>query len=235
MTDPSDAGLSAWAKDVLPGVEISLAAPISTSLTERGVNLYLLELRSRPAMRGTTRDPLQLALNYLVRTWAPDPADAHSMLLDLCFAAMEEPDFDVDLDPVRPELWLALGVVPGPVFRLSVPVRRARPQPVTKPVLHPLQIDGSTLGTVGGWVRTPDDMAIAGATVEVPALDRRSLTDRHGHFQIEAIPAAPGRLDIRVRAKGKEAWATVGAKDDRDAVLIRLDPLEESDGGIPHP
>jgi hypothetical protein len=235
MTDPSDAGLTAWAKDVLPGVEVSLATPVSTALTERGVNLYLLELRSRPAMRGSARDPLQLALNYLVRTWAPDPADAHAMLLDLCFAAMEEPDFDVDLDPVRPEMWQALGVVPGPAFRLSVPVRRARPQPVTRPVLHPLQIEGSTLGSVGGWVRTPDDLAIPGATVEVPALERQSLTDRHGHFRIEAIPAAPGRLEIRVRAKGREAWATVGAKDDRDAVLIRLDPLEESNGGIPHP
>jgi hypothetical protein len=235
MTDPSDAGLTAWARDVLPGVEVSLAAPVSTALTERGVNLYLLELRSRPAMRGTMRDPLQLALNYLVRTWAPDPADAHSMLLDLCFAAMEEPDFDVDLDPIGPELWQALGVVPGPAFRVSMPIRRVRPQPVTKPVLHPLQIEGTTLGSVAGWVRTPDDAAIPGATVEVPALDRQSLTDSRGRFQIEAIPAAPGRLDIRVRAKGKEAWATVGAKDDRDAVLIRLDPLEDSDGGLPHP
>ncbi len=235
MTDPSEAGLSAWAKRVLPGVEVSLAPPVSTGLTDRGVNLYLLELGSRPALRGTARDPLQLALNYLVRTWAADPADAHSMLLDLCFAAMEEPDFDVDLDPVRPEIWQALGVVPGPAFRLSMPVRRERPQPDTKPVLHPLRIDTTGLGSVAGWVRTPDDIAIAGAVVEVPDLDRGSLTDGHGHFQIEAIPAAPGQIEIRVRAKGKEARATVGAKDDRNSVLIRLDPLEESDGGIPHP
>ena len=56
---------------------------------------------------------------------------------------------------------------------------------------------------------------IAGARVEVPAIDRRSRTDADGRFRLDSIPSAATALRVRVTAKGREAWATVGAADDR--------------------
>jgi hypothetical protein len=234
MVDSTDQDMSAWAQRVLPNVAVSLDRPVADHPDGRGVGLYLLELRERPPLRSGRRDPLQLAVQYLVRTWSDDVTDAHEMLLALAFAAMEEEDFEVALDPPGPELWLALGVPPGPCFRIGVPVRRERPQPASKPVLHPLVVEPGSFGTVAGWVRTPNDQAIVGATVDVPALDRQSRTDRYGRFQLDALPGGDRRLDLRVRAKGREVWATVTGDDDRDAVVIRLDPLEGSNGGIPH-
>jgi hypothetical protein len=235
MVQSTDTGLIAWTRSVLPDVEVSLARPAADDPEGRGVGLYLLELRQRPPLRSTRPEPLQLAVQYLVRTWAPDPSDAHAMLLDLAFAAMEEPDFQVELDPPPPELWSALGVPPGPTFRLQLPVRRERPQRPVKPVLHPLVVEPTALGTLAGWVRTPDDQAISGATVDVPDLERQSITDRDGRFWFEALPGRGRRLELRVRAKGREVWATVAADEtERDQVLIRLDPLEGSNGGIPH-
>src|SRR5262245_39103189 len=105
MVQSTDIDLSAWVRRVLPDVEITLDRPVADEPDGRGVGLYLLELRQRPPMRSTRPEPLQLAVQYLVRTWAPDPSDAHAMLLDLAFAAMEEPDFEIELDPPPPELW----------------------------------------------------------------------------------------------------------------------------------
>ena len=76
---------------------------------------------------------------------------------------------------------------------------------------------------------------IPGARVEVADLDRHTVTDREGRFRFEALPGAGRRLDLRVRAKGREAWISVAADMDRDGMVIRLDPLEGSDGGVPHP
>jgi hypothetical protein len=230
MVESTDSALSAWARRVLPDAEVSLDRPFADDPDGRGVGLYLLELRERPPLRSARNEPLQLAVLYLVRTWAPDPVDAHDMLLELAFAAMDEPDFEVELDPPTPDLWLALGVVPGPSFRVGVPIRRARPQPPVKPVRHPLVVEPAMFGVVAGWVRTPDDEAIVGATVEVPDLERRSVTDRNGRFRFEAVPGRDRRLELRVRAKGREVWATVAGDEDREAVLIRLDPLEGSNG-----
>jgi hypothetical protein len=157
------------------------------------------------------------------------------MLFELAFAALDREDIDVEVDPPAPELWLALGVPPGPCLRLAVPVRRARPEPSVRRVLHPLVVDSDALATLAGWVRTPDDQAIPGARVEVPDLDRRTLTDRDGRFRLEALPSAHRRVDVRVRAKGREVWISVAADADRDALVIRLDPMEGSDGGVPHP
>jgi hypothetical protein len=226
MAESSDSDLSAWVRRVLPDVDVSLDRPVADDPDGRGVGLYLLELRERPPLRSARREPLQLAVQYLVRTWAPDPSDAHSMLLELAFSAMEEPDFEVELDPPSPGLWSALGVPPGPTFRIGVPIRRTRPEPPVKPVMHPLVIEPAPLGVLAGWVRTPNDQAIVGASVEVPDLERRSTTDRYGRFRFESVPGGRRPIELRVRAKGHEVWTTVAGDDDREAVLIRLDPLE---------
>jgi hypothetical protein len=130
---------------------------------------------------------------------------------------------------------MAMGVVPSPALLLTVPLHQQRRLPVARPVLRPLVTRAARMGRLAGWVRTPGDLAIPGAAVEVPALDRRTRTDRSGRFTFEAVPIGGGHLQVRVRAKGRETWASVADADDHDAVLIRLDPQEESDGGVPHP
>lgn len=235
MNGTTDLDLTAWAEGVLPGVAVRLERPEAADPDGRGVWLYLLELRRHPPLRGARPEPLRLWARYLIRTWAPDPAEAHAMLFALAFAALEREDLDVEVDPPTPELWLALGIPPGPCLRIGVPVRRNRPEAPFRPVLHPLVVKPDAFGSLAGWVRTPDDRAITGARVEVPDLDRRTLTDREGRFRFEALPGAGTRLELRVRAKGREAWTSVAADADRDALVIRLDPLEGSDGGVPHP
>ena len=143
------------------------------------------------------------------------------MLLELAYSAMQEPGFEVDLEPIEPSVWHAFGVPPTPTFRLTVPSQRALATTRARPVLHPLGITATALASLSGWVRTPDGIPIAGARVEVPAIDRRSRTDADGRFRLDSIPSAATALRVRVTAKGHEAWATVGAADDRTSVVIR--------------
>jgi len=94
---------------------LSLEAP-GVRPTGRGVGLYLLELIQSPPPSTSRRPPLQLALRYLVTAWSDKPEDAHQMLVDLMFAAMENSDFQVEQEPVPLTLWTALTVPPRPSF-----------------------------------------------------------------------------------------------------------------------
>lgn len=132
MIDEVDQRLRAWVGRVLGEVPVSLGLPAHESV-ERGVGLYLLELG--PAQQGQTmrRPRLRVSLCYLVTAGAGTPEEAHHLLGELIFAAMEEPAFEVDVAPVPVELWSALQVVPRPAFRLRVPLERERPVPLLQP------------------------------------------------------------------------------------------------------
>jgi hypothetical protein len=235
MEERIDARISSWIRDVLPGVEVALHPPSADGRGKRGVSLYLWQLRPRPPVGSHRNDILRISLQYLVSTWAPDPMDAHEMLLELAYGAMQEPSFEVDLEPIDSSVWHAFGVPPAPTFRLTVPSQRALPTSRTRPVLQPLGITATALASLSGWVRTPDGIPIAGARVEVPAIDRRSRTDADGRFRLDSIPSAATALRVRVTAKGHEAWATVAAADDRASVVIEIDPREVRDAGISQP
>lgn len=226
----TDERLTKFVRAVLPDVPVSLETPSDRPQTERGVGLYLWQIQPVAPVRGQRMDQLRLTLQYLLNTWAPEPTEAHEMLLDLAYAAMQEPSLDVVLEPLPAEAWLALGVPPTPSFRVGAASRYTAPDHRAKPVLHPLDISAVTMSGISGWVRTPAGLPIAGARVEVPAIDQRSRTDADGHFNLRSLPAAPTAVRVRVDAKGHEAWATVGPTDDRAAVVIELDPLEETNG-----
>lgn len=129
MIDSIDHDLVTWVGRVLPDVPVALDPPSAAEPERPGVGLYLLELRQHPPLRGSRPEPLRLWARYLVHAWAPSPAEAHGMLFELAFSALEREDLDVDLDPPDPDVWLALGVAPRPCFRVGVPVRRARVSP----------------------------------------------------------------------------------------------------------
>ncbi len=123
MIDEVDHRLRAWVGRVLGEVPVCLGLPARESV-ERGVGLYLLELGPAARERTMRRPLLRVSLCYLVTAGAGTPEEAHHLLGELIFAAMEEPAFEVDMAPVPVELWSALQVVPRPAFRLRVPLER---------------------------------------------------------------------------------------------------------------
>ncbi len=118
MIDQIDEKLVKWVKDpVGDNLTPSLGAPADNGALS--VNLYLLELVDDPMRRSGDNPPYQPALRYLITTHAGDPKDAHSLLAALLYAAMENPEYEVDLDPVPSHLWSAFNIAPRPAFILK--------------------------------------------------------------------------------------------------------------------
>ncbi|WP_254038451.1 carboxypeptidase-like regulatory domain-containing protein [Myxococcus guangdongensis] len=190
---------------------------------ERGVCLYLLELGPAPPTRGGRRVPLQISVCYLVTAGGASPEQAHRLLGELVFSAMEEAEFEVDLTPVPATLWAGLRVPPRPGFRLRLPVRRERPPSV----VHHVRFPGGAAEALFGCVVGPGDVPIADALVELPSLSLATRTDDQGCFRFPRVPpvATLGRLEVRAKgellALGPEALAA-----EPQPLLIRL-PLKE--------
>ena len=186
MFDQVDRQVRNWVQTVLGKVQVSLDSPAVGNLeagadghTESGVSIYLLECASAPPPRGTGRPPLQIMLRYLVTTWANEPEEAHRLLGELLFAALDTQDYDVELAPPTADLWAALGVKPQPAFMLGAKFKQERAEPPTRYVRQPLVVQATPIVSLHGVVVGPGEMPIAGARVEAVGLNLYERTDAH--------------------------------------------------------
>jgi len=227
MFEQTDERLAGWIENVVGPVEVSLAPP-ADGQSGRGISLYLFELADKPPPRGIRRTPLQLILRYLITTWAESPQEAHRLLGELVFAALDDPDMDVDLSPLGAAMWRALGIAPRPALVLNVPVRQERPEPPTKLVRAPMVLHVSPTTQFAGSLVTPDGVPLAGAVVEYVSLHRTTRTDADGRFAFANIPAGSDPLELRVKVKGREFVIAVDqSSTDQQPLVIEFDPLEK--------
>lgn len=227
MIDQVDQRLRDWTQSTLPDCDVTFEAP-GDAKEGIGVSLYLFDIVNNPPARGSHRPPLQVALRYLVTSWGNKPDEAHRLLGNLIFAAMDNPDFDIELDPIPVALWRALGIVPRPAFVIRVPLRRERPEPERRLVRLPLVVKKSPMGGVEGTVVGPGDIPIANARVELPGLRRSTRTDSKGRFVFSAVPTAPPPEMLKVKARGKEVSVRLAeAARNGERLVIRLHVLEE--------
>ena len=227
MIDQVDRRLEEWVVQTL-GVPTCTLDPPTDDRPGQGVSLFLLELVERPVLRGGTgRPPLQLALRYLVTTWAEGPEEAHRLLGELAFAAMAMDGFAVDLEPVPTAIWTALEVKPRPSFILRVPLRKDMPEPTAKLVRQPLVVRPTPLVSLSGTLLGPGDVPLMRAAVEVPALDLATITDPDGHFAFGSVPAEAYPKTLRIRAKGLELDVPVEPPGQQgEPLVIRIDPTQ---------
>lgn len=208
MIDAIDSRLRDWVSSIVDGTATTFLAPCRDRKTA-GVCLYLMELREKRSPSTLARPPLQIVLRYLVTAEAEDPLEAHRVLGDLAFAAMEHPDFQVALEPPGAATWAAFGVPPRPAFLLDVPLVKERKQPVARLVEEPV-VTVAPLSTLEGVVVGPRRTPIASARVEIPTLRRSTTTDYKGQFHFSALPGDRS-VELIVHAKGKTLAVTAGA------------------------
>jgi hypothetical protein len=222
--DEVDRHLEAWISAVLGEVTVTLDAP-EESQSAKGVNLYLLNLVNSPPPRSVKeRSPYRIVLRYLVTVWETNLHAMHRMLGELMFAAMDLPEVEVELEPLSPAVWSALGLVPRPSFVLRTPLLCERPEKLAPPVLSEMVIREALLRPLSGQVMGPGDIAIMGARVELPALQLSTATDFRGRFHFAAVPSDPPIKLLRVNAKGRTI--SVPVEKANEAVIIRLKESE---------
>lgn len=222
MIDQVDGRLKEWVTKTLGRpVTVCFSSPASEP-ADCGVHLFLFELRDDPPARGSRRPPLQVSLRYLVTTWASAPEDAHRMLGELLFAAMADPELEVELEPLPAAFWSALGASPQPSFILRLPVRVERPEPDVQYVRHPLALWPVHTRSLQGIVLTPENVPLVGATVELPAVGLATHTDANGKFLFPTIPTEPPIQEVCVRAKGREVTVSLDASIGESPLVIRF-------------
>jgi hypothetical protein len=198
--DDAAASLQAWASGVLPGVTVTLGPPAREASQDQ-VSLHLVRIEGHPPPRGPRRPPLQVDLHFLVSAASPRHESELRMVGELLFAALARDDLEVELGPVAEAVWQALGTAPRAAFVLRTPFRRELPEPRAPRVRGPLVADLVAGVPLWGQVLGPGGIPLAGAAVEVPALELFTSADAHGRFQFANVPATPPPRLV-VRAKG---------------------------------
>jgi hypothetical protein len=228
MIDAVDQRLKDWVNRIHDQAEVHFTAPKSADAI-KGIGLYLMEVAILPPPSTAKLPPLQVALRYLVTSWSDDPQAAHRLLGDLLFAAMEDPEVEVEPQAVPISVWSAFGVAPRPSFVLRVPLRRERSKPKAKPVSTVSFTTMMAVGGLHGIVLGPGDTPLAGAEVQVPALGLTTRTDHKGRFHFSSLPGEGRPLTLRVKAKGCELSITTGESypEVTKPFLIRFDNLED--------
>lgn len=227
MIDAVDQRMKAWVSEVIGEISVSLLPPARSQ--GKSVGLYLLELRDRPPLRGGSRAPLQFALRYLVTSNAEDPEEAHRALGQLLFAAMENPDFELEQTPVAMEVWRAFGVPPQPSFTLLVPIQQERPERRAPLVRQPLVTKLSPAVTLHGIVLGPGDIPLPDVKVMLPSLRLTSRTDAKGRFQFHGIPQEIEiqKLEVQVKGRARSIPANQIRGEAGEPWVIHFNSLEE--------
>jgi len=226
LTTQADEQIEAWIRTIAATEEIGFASPDDTRRTQC-VGVYLMEVAAMPVGRIAPLPPLHLTLRYLITVRMDDPHEAHRLLGDLLFAAMEHPTFEVEPGSPPLALWVALGAVVRPAFVLRLPLRRERPQAAVSRVRTPLIVRGTAAVPLHGVVLGPGDAPVADALVEMPALRYTRRTDTHGRFVFPNVPAGTPSPDMRIEAKGYELRArATSPTSEREPLVIRFDFME---------
>lgn len=226
MIEETDRQLVEWVETVVGGVEVRLGAPVAGT-KGAGVGLYLLDLLHTPPSRNSRRLSLQVSLRYLVTTRSEDPMQAHQLLGDLVFAAMESADLEVELEPPPVQLWQAFQLPPQPCFMLRVPIRLDRRVPEGGRITQPVELRHLPLVPLTGQVLGPGDVPVANAAVELPELRLATRTDIKGRFVFGAVPAGPSARHVRIRARGHETSTEVSLDGGaREPLTIHFHGLE---------
>src|SRR5262245_49309741 len=217
-----------WIGSVITGAEVVLGLP-SDDAQSAQIGLYLMDLSQSNCARVGKLAPFKINLRYLVTARSPRSEEAHRLLGELIFAALqkpekEAPEFEVVVEPLPVEAWSALGAAPQPSFFLRSPLRRERPEPAVPMVKEPVVLQPSPMRALSGVVYGPGDTPIMGARVELLTLGIATRTDEWGRFRFAGAPSN-GQLKLLAQAKGQTKEIDYSLGD--EPLEIRLHLLEK--------
>lgn len=226
MIDQIDRLLKEWVTKVIPEADVHFGPP-SEPRDKKTVGLYLIELLPTAPASELRRLSPQILLCYLVTTRADNPEDAHRMLGNLAFAAMEDARFEVELTPLPAQAWQAFGMAPQPSFMIRHPLRLERAMPDVPFIKQPVEVRKVPMAGLEGIVTGPENIPLANALVELRDHRLTTRTDARGRFQFGAVPREPRVKHFYIEARERKILVEVEHKaDEKRPLIIHLDATE---------
>lgn len=226
MIDQVDQLLKEWAEEVVPNAEIRLFPPCAPGENEI-VGLYLIDLLPLAPASDSRKFSKQISLRYLVTTCASSPEDAHRMLGDLAFAAMEDSRFEVELAPLPAQAWNAFNVVPQPSFMLLCPLRQERAEPEIPYISRPIDVKKVPMAGLDGIVMGPENIPLANARIELRDHQLATRTDCKGRFQFSVVPVQPSVKQFCIEVRGRKMLVEVEHRaEEKRPLIIHFDATE---------
>jgi hypothetical protein len=227
------AGLAAWLADttgatVLTGPPVPTADPAADSAADSDaapvLALWPLELRPEQVTVGVGgREPFRFRVRH-VAVPGGRPDAAAEVLDRIVVAAVAAGQPTIVLEPLSPQLWLALGVTPRLALTLDVAASVVPPSPEQPLVREPLRVDGRPVVPLRGRIVGPGDVPLAGIHVQLASTGAATYTDARGQFSFGAVPAGLS-AQLRLRVKQRSLSADVGAPSS-EPVVIHCDTME---------
>ncbi|MDB5343447.1 MAG: hypothetical protein JWP89_1824 [Schlesneria sp.] len=200
-----DRELAEWISRVFPALKVSFDLPTEAANGD-GISLYLLGIEQAVAKQG--RNPAtQLSLRYLITAWDHEPQNAHRVLGELAFSAMEQQRLELEWMPLSTDLWTALQLRPRPAIVVRTQLARTRALSESPPVRTGLTTRETKLAPLTGVILGPNAIPIANASIEVATLKLNTRSDFDGRFRFPALPADL-RPIFNVEFKGRKVTVT---------------------------
>lgn len=215
--------LNNWVTEVV-GDKVSVTNEFLPENDKPQVTVLLHDLVPAPPSHRNSVAPLQLGLRYLISTTgANSVTEGHVLLEKLVFAAMEKAEFELELLPPDPQLWLSLGVTMRPGFWIRINHSRPRDSKAVPPVTKPLELSMSPTAMLHGCVISPDKVPVTGATVGVPTDNIAVKTDLSGRFRFAALPPQPKQKTLVIHYKQHRIQSVVSISDSPVEIVFNLE------------
>lgn len=224
MFEQADQEIRLWVNEVTDDLAPDFAEPRDRPEAEP-INTYLYDISPVP----TSGNKLisQFKLRYLVTTWSKEPEQAHALLGKLLQAALYHSKFQVEIEPLSAESWLALKLTPKPSFFLCYIVTSIRQEKTAPPVTQAPGLTSAPLVSVQGVLTGPKGYPLVKTRIDLPQFRRSVLTDNHGRFSFGMVSANVSPLKFRIHIKTMESPIIYDCKDtDGNDIVINLHNLE---------
>ena len=216
--------LKSWAEGVV-GANVSVSHDFLEAEKDKRVTLFLYEILPSASRQKKPGARLQITLRYLVSATAKSIRDSHLLLEKLIFKAMQSKEFDLELMPADPSVFLSLGIKSRPCFWLCVDHFQERKAVPVSLVTEKVDLRLSSQSSLSGRVKSENGIPIVDAKINVSNENMHTATDINGCFQLSAIPPQPANIELVIRYQQFTNRVNISLNESPIDILFK--PLKE--------
>lgn len=214
-----------WIKDIVSDVDVVFCAPKDSEKNEQ-ISVYLSSIEK---MMGNTSPAFsQIKLKYLITITSASDERTHGIISRLLESGNEHPVFSMLPESLPVDYWLALKVIPQPVFSLTYLLDISRHRREAPLVEKEPNIVTTPMSLVYGVVLGEKNKPVSRCRLELKSCKRSVLTDHQGRFDLGQISSASASIITLYTRSDNREYSYTHDKFDGQKITISLAKLENN-------